>query len=196
MDADWTVACGADDPVVVVPWSGRNALPCYIDLRSQPDAIREIEEAVQFPSIAAALRRWNLPDTSFFTAKCDAWNYPARLFDAEDLPGFDCAHASYIDLLPIEPQVFSSFAACERQLRAWTEIIRSIPQPASRCEWTLRPARILPAAHLATAKPLPLDGFATSLYVWGYGPSPAAAAAAWAAALEALVEPVSRFGRE
>ncbi len=205
MEADWSVACGAVDPLVVVPWGGevRDAATGkpiqYIDLRSTPDAILEIPEAVEYPDLAAALRRWNQPDTPLFTAKCDVWNYPAKLFDAEDLPGFACAHASYIDLLPIDPQIFSSFPACERQLRAWTEIARSIPLSASRCEWTLRPARIFSAASApsvaAGGTSSPLDGFATSLYVWGYGPSPQAAASTWATALEMLIEPVLLLSR-
>ena len=86
MHADWTVACAADDPWVVVPWSREDETICYIDLRAAPQRLEEITEAVQYPCLAKALRRWNQPDTSLFTAKCDVWNYPARLFDAEDLP--------------------------------------------------------------------------------------------------------------
>lgn len=198
MQADWTVACGADDPEVVVPWAGKNASLRYVDLRSTPEAIREIPEAAEYPCVAAALRRWNQPDTSLFTAKCDVWSYPAKLFDGEDLPGFAFAHGSYIDLLPVRLEIFSSFPACEQQLRSWTEIARAIALPASRCEWTLRPARVFSAVS-ATAietSSSSLNGFATTLYVWGYGASPESAASAWAAALQALIEPVSRFGRE
>ena len=200
MHADWTVACAADDPWVVVPWSSKDATICYIDLRAAPGRLNEIPEAAQYPCIAKALRRWNQPDTSLFTAKCDVWNYAAKFFDAEDLPGFDCAHGSYIDLLPIDPEIFSSFATCERQLRMWTGIARSIDVAASRCEWTLRRARVLPS-HLQPSvvtakKSSPLDGFATSLYVWGYGSSQQSAASAWAAALESSIEPVLLLVRQ
>lgn len=192
MDADWSVACGADDPVVVVPWGGEvreaaTGKPIqYIDLSSRADAIHEIPEAVEYPRLAEALRRWNQPDSALFTAKCDVWNYPSRLFDAEDMEEFAWAHACYIDLLSRDSQVFSSFAACERYLRIWTKVARSIQLPASRCEWTLRPARILPqnGEHFSR------DGFATSLYIWGYGCSPEMAASVWASALGMLIEPV------
>ncbi|MGO8718629.1 MAG: hypothetical protein ACLQMO_05350 [Acidobacteriaceae bacterium] len=195
MHADWTVACGADDPEVVVPWAGKDASLRYVDLRSAPDAIQEIPEATEYPCVAAALRRWNQPCTLLFTAKCDVWSYPAKLFDGEDLPGFAFAHGSYIDLLPVEPQIFSSFAACEQQLHSWTEMARSIALPASRCEWTLRPARVFPTASVTAieAGSSPQSGFATTLYVWGYGASPQSAASAWAAALQALIEPVLTF---
>jgi hypothetical protein len=197
MQADWTVACDADDPEVVVPWAGKNASLRYVDLRSAPAAILTIAEAAEYPCVAAALRRWNQPDTRLFTAKCDVWSYPAKLFDAEDLPGFAFARGSYIDLVPVEPRIFFSFAPCERQLRAWTEIARSIDLPAARCEWTLRPARVFAdAAHVAAiAHASPQNGFATTLYVWGYGASPESAALAWAAALQALIEPLLTFNQ-
>src|SRR5487761_1551469 len=117
MQSDWTVACAADDPEVVIPWAGKDPSLRFVDLRQAPDAIREIPEAAEYPRVAAALRRWNQPDTSLFTAKCDVWNYPAKLFDAEDLPEFDFARGSYIDLLSADPATLLSFEACERQLR-------------------------------------------------------------------------------
>ncbi|MHB1936999.1 MAG: hypothetical protein ACYCOR_10480 [Acidobacteriaceae bacterium] len=191
MQSDWTVACGADDPEVVVPWAAKDPSLRYVDLRRAPEAIQEIPEATEYPCVAAALQRWNQPDTFLFTAKCDVWCYPAKLFDAEDLPGFAYAHGSYIDLLPVDTEMFSSFEACERQLRAWNEISRSIELPASRCEWTLRPAHVF--SNFTAPPPItdsPQNGFATTLYVWGYGESQQSAAINWAAALNALIEPV------
>ena len=196
MEADWSVSCGADDPVVIIPWSGKDESLRYIDLQDAPDRVNEIPEAACHASLAAALRSWNQPDAPVFTSKCDVWTYAANSFDAEDLPGFADAQASYIDLVAKDPGVFSSFAASEHLLRNWTERARSIALLAGRCEWTLRPARILtadaggpdiaedPSANREN------NGFATSLYVWGYGASPTSAADAWSAALLALIEPV------
>lgn len=194
MDSDWIVACAADDPEVVIPWRGKNPALRFVDLRQSPEAIQEIPEAAEYPCVAAALRRWNQQDTALLTAKCDVWSYPAKLFDAEDLPGFAYARGSYIDLLPLDAATFASFAACEGQLRAWTEISRSINLPTCRSEWTLRPARIFPESKdLASVQISPRNGFATTLYTWGYGDSPEAAAIAWDAGLRALIEPVSTF---
>jgi hypothetical protein len=196
MDSDWTVACAADDPEVVIPWAGKDASLRFLDLRQSPEAIQDIPEAAEYPCIAAALRRWNQPDALLFTAKCDVWSYPAKLFDAEDLPEFAFARGSYIDLLATDPARYSDFEACERQLRAWTEMARSINLPACRSEWTLRPARIFPVV----SSPSPAansshDGFATTLYTWGYGDSPETAAVAWDFAVRALIEPVLTFSR-
>ena len=194
MDSDWIVACAADDPEVVIPWRGKNPALRFVDLRQSPGAIQEIPEAAEYPCVAAALQRWNQQGTALLTAKCDVWSYPAKLFDAEDLPGFAYARGSYIDLLPLDAATFASFEACERQLRAWTEISRSINLPACRSEWTLRPARIFSAGgKLGPAQTSPRNGFATTLYTWGYGDSPEAAAIAWDSGLRALIEPVSTF---
>ncbi|MHB8303106.1 MAG: hypothetical protein ACYDC6_09770 [Acidobacteriaceae bacterium] len=192
MHADWSVACGADDPAIVIPWTDKIDGPLrYVDLRNHPSAIEEIPEAVQYPCLAAALLQWNAPLAPLFTAKCDVWSFDADEFDAEDLPGHACAHASYIDLVPKRPEAFSSFAASERQLRSWTAFADSIDMPAARCEWTLRPAMLLAgvgAEEVLSAQ----SGFAATLYVWGYGASQKEAAAAWCAALEAWIGPVMR----
>lgn len=196
MDSDWTVACAADDAEVVIPWAGKDPSLRYVDLRSAPHSIQEIPEAAEYPCVAAALQRWNQPDTSLFTAKCDVWSYPAKLFDAEDLPEFAFARGSYIDLLSADAAAFTSFETCERQLRALTEIARSIQLPACRSEWTLRPARIFSSVPtLASAANSSRNGFATTLYTWGYGDSPQSAGIAWAAALQALIEPVATFSQ-
>ncbi len=191
MQSDWTVACTAEDPEIVVPWAGKDPSLRYVDLRSAPDSIQEIPEAAEYSCVAAALRRWNQSNISLFTAKCDVWSYPAKLFDAEDLAEFAYARGSYIDLVPLDAATFVDFAACERQLRAWTDIARGIDLAACRSEWTLRPARIFPSLAALTANDTCLGGFATTLYVWGYGDSPEAAALAWDGALRGLIEPVA-----
>ena len=195
MHSDWTVACGSDDPEIVIPWSGKDPCLRFVDLRQSPEGLCEIPEAAEHPCIAAALHRWNEPDAALFTAKCDVWSYPAKLFDAEDLAEFAFARGSYIDLLRLDPVAFASFEACERQLHAWTEMARSTDLKACRSEWTLRPARILPGFSAPLAGAASRNGFATTLYTWGYGDSPEAAAISWAAALQVLIEPVLTFSR-
>jgi len=196
MQSDWSVACGADDSLVVVPWASEDESIRYIDLQDAPARVSEIPEATQYASLAAALQRWNQRDAPLFTAKCDVWNYTADHFDAEDLAGFAFAQASYIDLLPRDPMIFSSFTGCEQMLRTWTERSHSIALPEGRCEWILRPARVLSVpgdtSHSVSngADHSGYDGFATTLYVWGYGSSPQTAADVWSTALLALIEPV------
>ena len=202
MQTDWSVACGKDDPVIVAPWHKADGSLHFVDLRNGPDSILKIPEAAQYSCIAAALQRWNQPDSAIFSAKCDVWAYPAKLFDAEDLEDFAFAQGSYIDLLYRDPAKFSNFSTCEQQVRRWSEAARSIELPQSRCEWTLRPAHILQSLMDASGtfqnigpSDVYQDGFATTLYVWGYGASSETAAAAWSNAIPALIEPVLLFAR-
>ena len=189
MQSDWSIECGADDPVVVLPWQSEDGSIRYIDLRLAPEAIEQISEARQFPTLAGALQRWNEAGSPIYTAKCDVWSYPAELFDADDLPGYAFAQGSYVDLISSNPETFRSFAACESQLRIWTASARAIPLQECRCEWTLRSALTFPS--LAVEKDCAgQTGFATTLYVWGYGATPQATSFAWAEALERLIEPV------
>jgi len=183
MQSDWSVACGPDDPTVAVPWAGAEATLRYIDLREAPDRIEEIPEAVLYPCIHAALRCWNSPDSPYFTAKCDVWSYPAELYDAEDLSEFGYAQASYVDLLSRDESTFSQFSIAETLLKALSGLADLVPATAARCEWILRPAYLFSGTES-------VSGFAMTLYIWGYGDSPEAAAGTWAAAVAALVEPL------
>ena len=183
MQTDWSVACGSGDPTVAVPWASADGTLQYIDLRETPQRIGEIPEAALHPCIHAALLRWNRSDSPCFTAKCDVWRYPARLYDAEDLPGFAHAQACYVDLLSRDASAFSQFSVAETLLKTLSRLAGRVPAAAARSEWILRPAYLFSGGE-------PVPGFATTLYVWGYSDSPDAAERAWAAALEALIEPV------
>lgn len=197
MHTDWSVECGAEDPWVVIPWQSEDNTVHYIDLRAEPGRLLEIPEAALYGPYARALLRWNGPDSPLHTAKCDAWQYSASLFDANDLPGFAYAQGGYIDLLPARPKVFSSFAACEKRLRAFSRAAELLPHGDCRCEWILRRARIVrtpqPASHGEDMAPdlAPwLDGFAVTLYAWGYGDTAESAQIVWSGAVDALIEPV------
>ena len=186
MESDWSAECGNEDPWVVVPWEGVTASDPslrFFDLRAEPDRVGEIPDAARYPALAEALQAWNTP--AVFTAKCDVWHYAASAFDAFDLPGLACAHASYVDLLPGASAEFESFAWAESLVRRGAARAAVLPLPEARCEWIVRRARI----SLADAAPRG-DGFAVTLYVWGYGESESAAASAWGHALRTLILPV------
>ncbi len=194
MDADWSVACGADDPTIAVPWSNADGSQAFVNLRAAPERIEQIAEAQQHPALAEALLVWNRPAENFFTAKCDVWKYPAALFDAEDDLRFAFAQASYVDLLPVSEKEFSSFAAMEAMAKRWCVLTQTLPCTNSRCEWVVRRAWIrteleLPLSSAETAEWR--AGFAATLYVWGYGASGEHADSAWAQALRLLIELVS-----
>jgi hypothetical protein len=192
MESDWSAECSSEDPWVVVPWEGVTATEPslrFFDLRAEPDRVVEIPDAARYSVLAAALKAWNTP--AVFTAKCDVWHYAASAFDASDLPGFACAHASYIDLLPGASAQFASFMQVEFLARRGAQVAAAISSSVGRSEWILRRARICTAGAAAQA-----DGFAVTLYVWGYGEDEIAAEKAWTQALLALILPVRQLFEE
>ena len=80
MQAEWTVECGAEDAVLVVPWGSPSdpaGISAFIDLRANPDAIDAIPEAEAHPPLMQALRSLNAARSPVFTSKCDAWEMAA-----------------------------------------------------------------------------------------------------------------------
>src|SRR4051812_5029437 len=116
MLSDWTVECGPDDPVLVVPWSDPDdPSRHFIDLRENPYDLDWLEEAIHHPPLLHALRALNAPRSPVFTAKCDVWQITGEDLDAlrmelnlipEDSP---VGTASYIDLIWRERTIFVSF---------------------------------------------------------------------------------------
>ena len=182
MLSEWSVECGQDDPVLVVPWSDPdNPTRHFIDLRENPYDLDWIEEAAQHPPLLHALRALNAPRSPVFTAKCDVWRLtdedlaPLRLeldLIEEDAP---FGIASYIDLLWRERSIFASFHQHEQLLHRITRLAASLEHSYATLECTLRPALI----DFST----PQEGFAISLYVKALGHDPQAAEEHWGAAL-------------
>ena len=182
MLSEWSVECGPDDPVLVVPWSDpENPSRHFIDLRENPDDLDWIEEAAQHPPLLHALRALNAPRSPVFTAKCDVWRLteddlsPLRLeldLISEDSP---FGIASYIDLLWRDRSTFVSFHQHEQLLHRIARLAAPLQQPYALLECTLRPALIDFSG--------PQEGFAITLYLKAVGHDPVAAEEHWGAAL-------------
>ncbi len=153
MEADWSVALGAADPVITIPWtaSGDDSCKCrFVDLRLDPHLIDQIEEARSTPVLRSALLLLNGAASQFWTAKCDVWSSTAdegvELFDRFEMdaqPGEMAFGAgSYIDLLPREAEIREPFAVQERWMRAVTERLRATPGSGARVELVLRHAEL------------------------------------------------------
>ncbi|MEG9437532.1 hypothetical protein JAO29_15375 [Edaphobacter sp. HDX4] len=183
MLCEWTVECGADDPVLVVPWSDPDDRSRhFIDLRENPDDLDWLEEASQHPSLLHSLRALNATRSPVFTAKCDVWKMSAEerepLLHELDLIPEDGPSGliSYIDLLWRERSVFVSFHQHEQLLHRITRLAAPLQHPYAMLECVLRPALVDLAG--------PQEGFAISLYVKALGYDDRAAEARWGAALE------------
>jgi hypothetical protein len=182
MLCEWTVECGADDPVLVVPWSDPDdPTRHFIDLRENPDDLDWLEEPSQHPSLLHALRALNAARSPVFTAKCDVWKMSEEELETlrheldlipEDAPA---GLISYIDLLWRERSVFVSFHQHEQLLHRITRLAAPLEHPYAMLECVLRPALL----DLTT----PQEGFAVSLYVKALGYEVQAAEERWGSAL-------------
>ena len=187
---EWSAECGADDPVLVVPWSSDPSDPAgasrFIDLREDPDATEEIAEAERHPPLLHALRALNAPRSPLFTAKCDAWSTTEPevlnelrlhldLAPEEARAGF----TSYIDLIWRDRNLFASFHQHEHLLHRLARRVAPVDAPYALLDCIIRPALLDLDA--------PQEGFATTLYVKALGSGEQTALDNWGSALEAAV---------
>jgi hypothetical protein len=189
MLAEWSVECGEDDPVLVVPWSSgphdSTGGIHFVDLRENPYDLDHIPEAEHHPPLMQALRALNATRSPVFTAKCDAWAMDADELEAAQLnlsiapcdapDGF----ASYIDCVWRERTLFVSFHQQEQRLRRLVRLLEALDHPNAAVEAVLRPALVDITG--------PQEGFAVSLYVKALGTDAPHAYEHWSRALEAVV---------
>jgi hypothetical protein len=153
MEADWSVALAAGEPVITVPWaaSDDDVHPNrFVDLRRSLHRIDEIEEVRTKPRLRSALLLLNGAQAQFWTVKCDAWNSSVvegdEAFDPYEMDADPQETAfgagSYIDLLPREGALLSSFERQERWMRAVVARLRVVTAKAVRVELVLRRAEV------------------------------------------------------
>jgi hypothetical protein len=191
MVAEWSVECGPNDPVLVVPWSaGPEAAsptlgPHFIDLRQNPYDLDQIPETDQHPALLQSLRALNANRSPVFTAKCDAW-----IMDQEELAALhllleceetDLTHGftSYIDMIWRERSLFVSSHQHEQLLHRLVRHAEPLDLPHAALDCVLRPALVDLTG--------PQEGFALTLYVKALGADAADAYRNWGEALAAVV---------
>ena len=189
MFAEWTAECGADDPVMVVPWADEASGARFVNLRAEPFELGAISEAESYPALRRALRALNGSRSAFLTSKCDAWVLYAELGGEKlealrvelDLSDDEVSFGfgSYIDVLWRERTVFASpHLATERLDRLMRRSVR-LPHPEAAFEAVLRPAVVDLAG--------PSEGFGATLYVTAVAADPDTAMKRWEAALESVI---------
>lgn len=209
MVVEWSVECSAEDPVLVVPWTVREAalgdgasgqgIPAeaggasgttvgdFVDLRENPYDLDQVPEAEQYPPLMQALRALNATRSPVFTAKCDVWpvvgeellQLRLELDLDPESPAGAAGFASYIDLIWRDRTIFASFHQGEQLLHRLERLAVAIDEPLAMLDCVLRPALIDFTG--------PQEGFAMSMYVKALGPHEGAARQAWGTALDAVV---------
>ncbi len=174
MEADWSVELTAADPVIAVPWEAPGESFRFIDLRENPQAIVEIEEARCEPALHSALLALNNAGSQIWTAKCGTWiNGSQDKIDRWEMDaGPDEAEfgaGCYIDILPRDRR---SFAVQEQWIRVLTGKLRGVELRCVRIELVLRRAAVWGVA-----------GSGVTCFVQGCGASSELAASRWAEAL-------------
>jgi hypothetical protein len=187
MEADWSVALTAADPVIVVPWAASvdDAHRCkFVDLRQDGRLIDEIEEVRGRPALRSALLQLNGATSHLFTAKCDAWtsspdqgDEPFDPYEMDATPGETAFGAgSYIDMLPRDVEVRGCFETQERWMRRVVQRLRVTAAKAAKVDMVLRHAEVEET-----------PGFAMTWFVEACGATVQSAGQRWGEALELAI---------
>lgn len=173
MEVDWEVEVGGGAPVIEALWMG------FVDLRRNPERLGEIAEAANFPALADLLRVLNEAGSPVWTAKCDLWETEPAELAATESGAFaavpSAALACYVDLLPVEGQIFAQWTEAEGFCRQWVARLEELPLSDCRVDLVVRQAMAGEA-----------EGFGITAYVGGTGEDRSGAAVALSAALVAF----------
>lgn len=181
MLTEWSAECAANDPLIEVPWSSPDGALRWIDLRSDPDAVDEITEADEYPSLISSLRALNASRSPVFTSKCDVWAMDADELDAmradllleEDVASDGIV--SYIDIVFSDRTTFASRHQAEQMMHRIDRLARDLPHSLAKLELVLRPSVI----DLDGVR----EGYGITMYVKGTGVDAGEASDRWSAAL-------------
>jgi hypothetical protein len=184
METDWSVAAGADDPVIDAHWSDAASGLAWVDLRvdaeTQSARIAALPEAAASPAMAKALMLLNAPHGLLMTTKCDRWQMSeeerAELAAALDGPMAACGFGSYIDVLMAHAVPMSDFLMHEEWARTAARRCAALPADDARMELVVRPA------HNDT-----VWGYGLTMYCYAGGADEQRAESAWSRAIEQTV---------
>jgi hypothetical protein len=184
METDWSVAAGADDPVIEARWSDASSDLAWVDLRvdtrTQSARIVALPEAAASPAMAKALSLLNAPHGLLMTTKCDRWQMGdeerVELADALDAPVVAYGVGSYIDVLMAHAVPMSDFLMHEEWARMAARRCAALPIDDARLELVVRPA------HNDT-----VWGYGLTMYCYAGGADELSAEAAWRRAIEQTV---------
>jgi hypothetical protein len=184
METDWSVAAGADDPVIEAHWSDAASGLAWVDLRvdaeTQSARIVALPEAAASPSMVKALVLLNAPHGLLMTTKCDRWQMNdeerAELADALDGPVAAYGFGSYIDVLMAHAVPISDFLMHEEWARTAARRCAALPIDDARVELVVRPA------HINNNW-----GYGLTVYVYAVGADERRAEAKWGRAIEQTV---------
>jgi hypothetical protein len=188
METDWSVAAGADDPVIEAHWSDAASGLAWVDLRvdgeTQRSRIAALPEAAASPAMTLALTLLNAPRGLLMTTKCDRWQMNdverTELADALDAPELACGYGSYIDVLMAHAVPMADFLLHEEWARTLARRCAVLSVDDARLEVVVRPAHNLTDSR-------DVWGYGLTVYCYAGGVDDVRAEAVWADAIEQTV---------
>jgi hypothetical protein len=136
MHADFSVELGREDPALELPWSSPDPHVRYFDLKSHPELVQQIPEAVAHPELCSLLSRINTAGFPLATAKCDAWS-SSEVDPEEEIFG-DHKFVSYIDLVFVNEGDRCSFEKHESFAKELCQLLGRAPEIAATVELVIR----------------------------------------------------------
>jgi hypothetical protein len=136
MQADFSVELGSDAPALEIPWRSNDPQVRYYDLKSNPELVQQIPEALAYPELASFLSRINAAGFPLATAKCDVWS-SSEVAPEEEVFG-DRKFVSYIDLVFIDQEDRCSFEKHEAFVKELCRLLSYAPEIAATVELVIR----------------------------------------------------------
>jgi hypothetical protein len=161
MDAELSVELAADDPTLALPWSDPEGRWQYIDLRSHPQQIDEIDETKRLPELREFLATVNSAASNLQSAKCDAW-FSDELTEEEAVFGAACKVGSYVDVAFHQDVPRMSFPLHEAFGQRLVELLKRAPELPAAAEIIIRRAHFESPGEVR-------EGYYFTIYVNGYG---------------------------
>jgi hypothetical protein len=184
METDWSVAAGADDPVIETRWSDASSGLGWVDLRvdgeEQRRRVSTLPEAAHSRAMTNALLLLNAPRGLLMTTKCDRWQMDdaerGELADALDAPPAACGYGSYIDVLMAHVVPMADFLLHEEWARTTARRCSALAVDDARLDIVVRPA------HDGD-----VWGYGLTVYCYAGGADDMHAEAMWSAAIAAII---------
>jgi hypothetical protein len=170
MQADWAVELGPDDEVLEFPWASTDGTLHYLDIKSDPSLIYEMEEALDCDPLREFLAALNAPHSALLTAKCDTWSSD-ELTHEEDVFQAAVKFGSYVDVLFAAAELRFCFEEHESLAKQAAELLERAPEISAAAELLVRRCyfRDQPSFGGNGHEPDPRGGYYITVYLFGYG---------------------------
>ena len=186
MQVDYAVELGSDDETLEFPWSAPEGGPRYFDLKQDPDALRNIEEAQRELELRDFLTKLNGPDSILESAKCDVWS-SGEIHPEEEIFGLPWKFGSYVDIVFSGVAERSSFESHENVLKKLCDLLKRAPDIPASAEFLLRHCYFRQSDGMQT-------GFYVTFYLFGFGEDEEAAHRQWGIALRLVGNAMRQVG--